>query len=115
MTHAPVDSIANTQETAAVNGPAMAAILASGIGVLAMGLFVMLHASGLFVSPSLYAPAGGLSGRTTFAVLAWLIAWGVLHAGWNRRAVAARKVFGATLVLVTLGVLGTFPPVWGLF
>ncbi len=97
------------------NGGAMAAILASGVGACAIGLLVVLHETGLFVSPSLYAPAGGLSGRTTFAVLTWLIAWGVLHARWRERSVSPRPVFGITLVLIGLGVLGSFPPVWQLF
>ena len=101
--------------TTDANGTAMAAVLASGIGAFAMGLFVVLHETGLFVSPSLYAPAGGLSGRTTFAVIMWLVAWGVLHARWNRRTVERRPAFRLTLVLVTLGVLGTFPPLWSVF
>ena len=80
-----------------------------------MGLFVVLHETGVFVSPSLYAPAGGLSGRTTSAVIVWLVAWGVLHARWKRRTVASAWVLRLTLVLVTLGILGTFPPLWGMF
>ena len=97
------------------NGHAMAAILAAGIGAFAMGLFVVLHETGLFVSPSLYPPVGGLSGRTTFAVIVWLIAWGVLNARWSPRTVSPRPVFTVTIALIALGVLGTFPPVWGLW
>jgi multisubunit Na+/H+ antiporter MnhB subunit len=99
----------------ALNGVTLAAILAAGIGGFAMGLFVILHEAGVFSAPSLYAPAGALSGRSTFAVVVWLVAWGVLHARWNRQEVAAVPVFRLTLALVALGVLGTFPPVWGLF
>ena len=115
MTHAPMDRISRDHATAVANGAAMAAMLASGIGAFAMGLSVVLHEAGLFVAPSLYAPAGGLSGRTTFAVIVCLAAWGVLQARWNRRSVEARPVFRLTLGLVILGVLGTFPPVWGVF
>ena len=115
MTHAQIDGISSPQARTVVNGAAMAAIVASGIGAFAMGLFVVLHEAGLFVAPSLYAPAGGLSGRTTFAVIVWVAAWGVLHARWNRRRVEERPVFRLTLGLVILGVLGTFPPVWGVF
>ena len=93
----------------------MAAILASGVGAFAVGALVILHETGLFVSPSLYAPAGGLSGRTTFAVIAWLIAWSVLHVRWQQRVVSPRPVFRLTLALIALGVLGTFPPIWELF
>jgi hypothetical protein len=67
------------------------------------------------VAPTLYAPAGGVSGRTTFAVVAWLIAWGVLHHRWKARQLDPRRVHLVTLALIAMGVLGTFPPVWGLF
>ncbi|HEY0873785.1 MAG TPA: hypothetical protein VGD94_09955 [Vicinamibacterales bacterium] len=115
MTHTRLEHAVATPGAAVTNGAALAAILASGIGAFAVGLFVILHETGLFVSPSLYGPAGGLSGRTSFAVLTWLAAWGLLHARWKRREIAWRSVFGATLVLVALGILGTFPPVWSLF
>ena len=97
------------------NGAALAAFLGAGIGALAMGAFVLLNEAGVFAAPSLYAPAGGVSGRTTFAVLAWLIAWAVLHVRWKNRQIDARRVFLVTLVLTALGLIGTFPPVWGLF
>ena len=97
-----------------VNGAAMAAILGSGIGGFAMGLFVILHEAGIFSAPSLYAPAGALSGRSTFAVAAWLVAWGALHARWSRKEIPPAPVFRLTLALTALGVLGTFPLVWRL-
>ena len=115
MTSAPIENISRIHAGAVPNGAAMAAILAAGIGAFAMGLLVVLHETGLFVSLTLYAPAGGLSGRTTFAVIVWLVAWGALHTRWNRRTVEAKSVFGLTLVLVTLGLLATFPPVWRVF
>jgi hypothetical protein len=99
---------------AGANGAAMASILASGIGAFAMGLIVVLNEAGLFAVPALYGPAGGVSGRTTFATLVWLVAWGVLHARWKARELEPGRVFGLTLVLVGAGILGTFPPVWSL-
>jgi hypothetical protein len=96
------------------NGAAMAAVLASAIGAFAMGAFVLLNEAGVFSAPTLYRPAGGVTGRTTFAAIVWLIAWGVLHARWKSRDVAARPVIIWTAVLVVLAILGTFPPVWGL-
>ena len=96
------------------NGPAMAAILAAGFGSFAMGVFVILNETGLFTAPALYGPAGGVSGRTTFATLTWLIAWFVLHRRWASREVAAPRVFAITLVLIALGIILTFPPVWRL-
>jgi hypothetical protein len=97
------------------NGAALASFLGAGIGAFAMGLFVIVNEAGIFVAPTLYAPAGGVSGRTTFAVVAWLIAWGLLHRRWKNRQIESRRVYAVTLVLVGLGILATFPPVWGLF
>ena len=97
------------------NGAAMAAVLAAGIGSLAMGAFVLLNEIGLLASPALYGPAGGVSGRTTFATAVWLLAWATLHARWRSREVNAGSVFVWTLVLIGSGGLATFPPVWGFF
>jgi hypothetical protein len=92
----------------------MAAVLGAGIGSSAMGAIVLLNEAGLFAAPALYGPAGGVTGRTTFATIAWLIAWGVLHARWRSREVASGSVFTWTLVLVVFAIVATFPPVWGL-
>jgi hypothetical protein len=97
------------------NGALWAAILASGIGGFAVGLVVILNEAGIFAAPSLYGPAGGVSGRTTIAALIWLLAWGVLHGRWRNRDVDGRRITGISLVLVLLGLLGTFPPVWAVF
>jgi hypothetical protein len=107
-------SRASVQPGDATNGAALAAFLGAGIGAFATGVFVILNEAGILTAPALYAPAGGLSGRTTFAVVLWLTAWGLLHSRWKRRQVDARRVFAATLVLIGLGILATFPPVWTL-
>jgi hypothetical protein len=97
-----------------VNGSAMAAFLGGGIGAFAMGAVVLLNEAGIFAAPALYAPAGGVSGRTTLATIVWLMAWAVLHHRWKAREMAPGRVGGMTLILIALGVLGTLPPVWGL-
>jgi hypothetical protein len=96
------------------NGSAMAAFLGAGIGAFAMGAIVILNEVGLFVAPTLYGPAGGVTGRTTLAAIVWLIAWGVLHNRWKNREMAPGRIWTATVALIGLGVLGTFPPLWGL-
>ena len=96
------------------NGAALAALLGAGIGALAMGCFVLLHETGLFVAPALYAPAGGVSGRTTFAVVVWLLGWALLHSRWRHRQLESRRVYAVTLVLIGLGLLAVFPPIWKL-
>lgn len=96
------------------NGAAVAAFLGAGIGAFAMGLFVVLNEAGLFAAPALYAPAGGVTGRTTLAVVVWLVAWSVLHSRWKDRDVEAGRFGVLTLVLILLGVVMTFPPAWSL-
>ena len=99
---------------AGANGAALAAFLGAGIGAFAVGVMVILNESGLFAAPALYAPAGGLSGRTTIAVLIWVVAWAVLHSRWKNRQVESRRVHLITMLLIGMGVLLTFPPVWTL-
>lgn len=96
------------------SGAAMAALLAAGIGAFAMGLMVILNEAGVYAAPALYGPAGGVSGRTTFAVVAWLVAWAVLHTRWKAREVEVGRVQSLTLALAGLGLLLCFPPVWSL-
>ena len=97
-----------------VNGSAMAAFLGGGIGACAMGAVVLLNEAGIFAAPALYAPAGGVSGRTTLATVVWLLAWAVLHNRWKGREIAPGRIGAVTLILIVVGVLGTFPPVWAL-
>ena len=96
------------------NGAALAAILAAGIGSFAMGLFVILNSAGLFSAPSLYGPSGGVTGRTTLTIVSWLIIWAVLHNRWKDRHVEPRRVHALTFILIVLGIVLTFPPVWTL-
>jgi hypothetical protein len=108
----PIDS--HVGSGLAANGSLVAALFGGGIGAFAMGLVVLLNEAGIFVAPTLYGPAGGVSGRTTLATAVWLVAWGVLHASWKRREIAPRRIYALTLILIGLGILATFPPVWGL-
>lgn len=97
------------------NGPAMAAVLAAGIGSAVLGLAVLIGAAGLYSWPAIYGPAGGLSTRSTVAVVAWVMVWGVLNKRWEGRDVAAGRVLTWSLALVAFAVLATFPPVWEMF
>jgi hypothetical protein len=94
------------------NGAAWAAFLAAGIGSFSTGLVIILNETGIFAVPALYAPAGGVSGRTSLAIAIWLMAWVLLHFRWKDREVPFRWVPVGTIVLVLLGILGPFPPFW---
>jgi hypothetical protein len=104
----------NANDTHPVNGPALAAFLAAGVGAFAMGLVVILNELGVFTAPSIYGPAGGLSGRTTIAAVLWLIAWAALHYRWKHRDLDATRVHTSSIALAVLGVVLCFPPTWSL-
>ena len=92
-------------------GPVAAAILAAGIGAFALGVLTTLAeaSEGFKDFLSLYEPVGPLSGKTVGAVIVWLVAWAVLHLMYREKATESRKVLSASLILIGLGVLGTFP------
>jgi hypothetical protein len=101
--------------SATLNGAAVAAYVGAAIGALAMGLVVILNEAGIFAAPALYGPAGGVSGRTAIAVVIWLIGWGLLHHRWKDREIEPRRVHVVAFILIVLGLLFTFPPVWKVF
>jgi hypothetical protein len=92
-------------------GPVAAAIIASGVGALALGLLTTLaEASTSFKDfLSFYDPVGPLSGKTIGAVVIWIVAWGALHMVYRDKAVESLRALTAALVLIALGILGTFP------
>ncbi len=102
------------ERDAVTNGEPLAALLAAGVGAFALGLVVILHEIGLFSPPTLYEPSGGVSGRTTLAVILWLAAWAVLHRRWKGRRIEPGRVVMATITLVVLALVLTFPPLWAL-
>jgi len=61
------------------NGSGAAAILAAGIGSFMVAVLAIAADNSAAVKSLLnfYRPSGPLSGVTTFAVLVWLIAWGI--------------------------------------
>jgi hypothetical protein len=99
------------------NGSAAAAFLAGGIGAFAVGLMTTLAEASSAVADMLRfsAPVGPLSGKTTVAVIVWLIVWGVLGGLWKGKEVDFGKVSLAAFILLALGLLGTFPPFFELF
>lgn len=92
-------------------GPVAAAILAGGVGALAMGVVTTWAEVSTGFSNALKwsAAVGPLSGKTIITVLVWLAAWGVLHVVYRRRPYETRRALAIALVLIGLGVLGTFP------
>ena len=102
-------------------GPAAAALLACGLGVLALALsHVLSEALAEFKASmqalgDLWIPGaagiGPYSGKETVGLFVWLVSWTLLHALLRRRE--ANLVSAAGLTLVLLGVATTllWPPV----
>jgi hypothetical protein len=99
------------QQSEANNGPIIAAMLSAGIGSLVLGLMICLAQGSKAIGNILnfYDPVGPLSGKTIVAVVAWLVAWAVLASKWKDQSADFGKVYKVTLMLVGLGLLGSFP------
>lgn len=92
-------------------GPIAAAVLAAGVGCLALGILTTLAEASESVSDWLNwnDDVGPLSGKTLVAVIVWVVAWVVLHFAYRTRAFETRRALVIALVLIALGVVGTFP------
>jgi hypothetical protein len=92
-------------------GPIAAAILAGGVGCLALGVLTTLAEASTTIKDWLNwnDDVGPLSGKTGMAVIIWLIAWAVLHVVYRTKPFETRRALTITLVLIALGALGTFP------
>jgi hypothetical protein len=93
------------------NGPIVAAMLAAGIGSAVLGLMICLAQGSKAIGGILnfYDPVGPLSGKTIVAVVVWVVAWVILASKWKDQEVNFGKVYKVTLILVGLGLLGSFP------
>lgn len=98
-------------------GPIAAAIIAAGIGAVVLGLMTTLAAASGTIADwlDLNSDVGPLSGKTILAVVAWLAAWAILHVTLRDRPYETRRAMVVSLVLIGLGVVGTFPPFFQAF
>jgi hypothetical protein len=99
------------------DGPVAAVLLATGIGSLVLAILVVwAEASESFADSLAYSDdVGPLSGKTIWAVVAFVVSWAGLHAVLRRRDVNLRGVWLITLVLLALALVGTFSPFFELF
>lgn len=99
------------------SGPGAAALLAAAIGATSLGVVIV----GSEAFPRFKAwlnwwpPAGPLTGKVVLAIFAWAVAWAALHAAWRRREVRFATVAVVASVLLALGFVLTFPPVYEAF
>ena len=92
-------------------GPIAAAIIAGGVGAFALGVFTTLAEASKGANSWLKWSdrVGPLSGKIGMAIIIWLVAWVGLHVAYRKREVETRMALTVALILIGLGVLGTFP------
>ncbi len=102
------------------NGPAAAAVVATGIGATVLGLMVVLAE----LSPDaktfldfaknygIGSGVGPLSGKVVLGVAAYFISWLVLGLMWRGKEVNFNRAFVVGLILVAVGFALTFPPIF---
>lgn len=98
-------------------GPVAASFLAAGIGALALGILTTAaEASASFAKTlTISSAVGPLSGKTIWAVVAFLASWAVLTIVFMRRNPSPTLVYWLTGTGVGLGLLLTFPTFFDLF
>ena len=104
--------------TAAENvGRALAAMVAAGIGCAVIGVLTTLAevSPGLKNVLNVYDPVGPLSGKTTAAIVVWLMTWYALARRWGVKPPVTKSALVATFVLIGTGFVGTFPLFFELF
>jgi hypothetical protein len=98
------------------DGTAAAAILAAGIGLAVTGI-VSASAEAIASWSAMLVwskPVGALSGKTIIGIAAWLVSWLILGLVWKGKDVKFRLVLIVSTVLLAVGLLLTFPPVFEL-
>lgn len=106
--------VEESSEVSAADRAMSASMIASGIGAVTLGLVIILaEANAAFKDAMAWVkPVGPLSGKTTVAVIVFFLSWVVLHYVFKRKAISLNTAFIVTLVLLALGLLLTFPPVF---
>ena len=102
------------------DGPAAAAMISAGIGIFVLGLLTTLAVISAGVKTFLLwwewgQGVGPLAGKTTIAVVVWLLSWLILDRLWRRKDVELKTAFYIGLGFGILGAIGTFPPFFELF
>ena len=94
------------------NGPVAAALLGGGLGTATLGVVTTLADVFKPVGAALnwWPPAGSLTGKSALAVAVFFMAWLILHFAFRGKDVNFVHASVWALILLGLGLLGTFPP-----
>ena len=100
------------------NGPVSAALLGGGIGAAVFGLVTLIYelndTSAFARALTWYGPTGGLSGKSSLGIIAFFVAWAILHYIWKDKETDFARISTISFVLLAVALLGTFPPIWHL-
>ena len=110
-----------TSSTRLTTGPAAAALLSAGLGLLALAVANLLSEASKAIEHDLqllgamWIPGangiGPYSGKETVTLLVWLLSWAFLHAILKRREMNLVVAGIVTLVLLGLATTMLWPPV----
>lgn len=117
VTDADFQKVMDSVDQPKPNGPVLAALLGSGVGSFVLGVFTTLaqsHAGfkalmDIDKNFGFKIGVGPLSGKTTYAVAAFLISWAIAAVFMRGKSYDPRPFYIATFVLIGIGLLGTFP------
>src|SRR5215510_5463179 len=98
-------------------GPIAAAVIAGGVGAAALGVVTTLAEASEGIREWLQwsDAVGPLSGKVIVTLAVWLVAWAILHVMLRSRPYETRRALVVSLVLIAVGVVGTFPTFFQLF
>ncbi|HET6309660.1 MAG TPA: hypothetical protein VFH00_01495 [Candidatus Nitrosotalea sp.] len=97
-------------------GFAAATLIGGGFGVAFFGVLTFVSERWVTTQAglTLTKEVGPLSGKSVYGVIGWLVAWAVLAVILRRVKVSEKFTYWTTGILVAVGFLLTFPPVWKL-
>jgi hypothetical protein len=116
--HEAADGRPSTPSTAGpLPGTVGAALIAAGVGSTVLGIAIVAVEASAAIKEwaAMGTAAGPLTGKALVAAASFFLVWAVLRTVLRDRAVSARATAWTTTVLVAIGVLLTFPPIYGLF
>ncbi len=98
-------------------GPAAAAILAGGFSAMILGLVTSLSEAfpGVASAFTFSDEVGPLSGKTIITTCVLFVSWALLALALRRSNPPLKPVLIAAVVMLALGVLGTFPSFFEIF
>lgn len=98
-------------------GPAAAGIFSAALAFATLGALTVAAEewSGFSDWLTFSDRVGELSGKTLIAAAVYFVFWILLAFVWRRFSPSLRRVVAVSVVLVGIGLVGTFPPFFHLF